>query len=177
MKIPVFVSCPSTLNNKQATFRRLIMKQLEVLNLEPRSLGRTDYPRQLPLHEVLMIAKHCSGGVILGFSVFETLSGVWQKGTKDARVANGVARFPTPWNHLEAGILFGLNLPLLIFRDKGITGGVFDIGVTDVFIHEIPTGSTYKNHAKGIKDIFLKWYTEVSNHYSEAPKAESRGIK
>src|SRR5437660_3411049 len=36
-------------------------------NLEPRAPGRSDYPTELPLREVLLVARHCSGGVILGF--------------------------------------------------------------------------------------------------------------
>src|SRR5207302_5783912 len=50
----------------------------------------------------------------------------------------GQVSMPTPWNHLEAGILFGLRLPLLIFREKEIEGGVVDRGVSDVFIHDMP---------------------------------------
>jgi len=30
------------------------------------------------------------------------------------------------------------SLPLLIFRERGISGDVFDHGVTDVFVHDIP---------------------------------------
>lgn len=47
--------------------------------------------------------------------------------------------FPSPWNHLESGILFGLHLPLLVFAEEGVSGGVFDRGVTDVFIHRMPS--------------------------------------
>ena len=58
---------------------------------------------------------------------------------------------PSPWNHLEAGILFGLRLPILIFRDTGITGGVFDPGVSDVFIHEMPVVTdTSSRKARGL---------------------------
>jgi len=39
--------------------------------------------------------------------------------------AKDTVSFPSPWNHLEAGILFGLRLPLPIFRESTILGGVF----------------------------------------------------
>lgn len=90
---------------------------------KPRALGRSDYPTEFPLREVAVIASHCSGGVILGFEQFRATAGVRKRGT---RVEAGITKpvlFPTSWNHLEAGILFGLKLPLLVFKDEGIEGG------------------------------------------------------
>jgi hypothetical protein len=72
---------------------------------------------------------------------------------------------PSPWNHLEAGILFGLRLPILIFRDTGITGGVFDPGVSDVFIHAMPTVADTSSRKAALGDVFLKWQSEVRRHY------------
>jgi hypothetical protein len=45
----------------------LILGELDRLKLEPRAIGRSDYPTDLPLREVLVLARHCSAGVILGF--------------------------------------------------------------------------------------------------------------
>ena len=67
MRIPVFVSCPTSLSTKQDASRNLILAELKNCGLEPRALGRSDYPTDYPLREVLVIAKHCSGGIILGF--------------------------------------------------------------------------------------------------------------
>lgn len=44
MDIPVFVSCPTSLNADQQASRALILRQLKRFNLEPRALGRSDYP-------------------------------------------------------------------------------------------------------------------------------------
>jgi hypothetical protein len=44
--------------------------------------------------------------------------------------------WPTPWNQLEAGVAFALQLPLLIIRESGVEGGVFDAGNTDRFVHQ-----------------------------------------
>jgi len=77
MNIPVFGSCPTNLNEHQDEMRRVILGELGLFGLEWRSLGTTDYPADFPLREVLMLAKHCSGGIILGFSQlqFETSTG------------------------------------------------------------------------------------------------------
>src|SRR6266480_7549298 len=76
MKIPVFVSCPTSLSPSQEAARTVIIQQLDDNDLEPRALGRSDYPTELPLREVLLIARHCSGGIILGFEQFRADSGM-----------------------------------------------------------------------------------------------------
>jgi len=165
MKIPVFVSCPTSLSKQQEKSYRLIIEILEDLQLEPRALGRGDYPAELPLREVYTIARHCSGGIILGFNQFETNSGTWKKDTPDEKNQNEYIAFPTPWNQLEAGVIYGLKLPLLVFRERTIKGGVFDVGVTDVFVHPMPVVPISKENKDALKQVFLKWSAKVRDHY------------
>ena len=170
MKIPVFVSCPTRLNAQQEKSRKVILSLLHELQLAPRALGRSDYPNDVPLKEVFVIAKHCHGGVILGFEQFKATAGVWRPGTKKKST---VARskpvsFPTPWNQLEAGILFGLRLPLLIFRESNVYGGVFDVGTTEVFVHSMPPPRPSRKKLDELKEVFLKWHAEVNRIYYAA---------
>jgi hypothetical protein len=162
VKIPVFVSCPTALNKAQEAQRSMIFAELEALNLEPRSLGTSDYPSDLPLREVLTIAKHCSGAVILGFNQFTSTAGVRKPGTKMEQTTSSPLMFPSEWNNLEAGILFALRKPLLVFRETGISGGVFDFGVTDVFVHNMPQS---KGGPHNLKEVFLKWRDKVGATY------------
>ncbi len=165
MKIPIFVSCPTILNGSQEMSREMILNELERLELEPRSLGRSDYPTELPLREVFLLAKHCKGGVILGFEQFKTTAGVWKYDTSEEEIVNTTVKFPSSWNHLEAGILFSLGLPLLVFKEDGISGGVFDHGVTDVFVHKMPLPSIRETEKKALSAVFLKWQASVREHY------------
>ena len=167
MLIPVFVSIPNSLNNKQSAAHQLVLGELGHHGIEARTLGRTDYPTSFPLREVLTLAKHCSGGLILGFSQFEATAGVWKRGTpSQANVSkNQPAQFPTPWNQLEAGILFALDIPLLIFRESGISGGVFDNGVTDLFVHPMPTQDAEYNENRALRAVLQKWTAQVRAHY------------
>ncbi|MGO9077585.1 MAG: hypothetical protein ACLQDY_00860 [Streptosporangiaceae bacterium] len=161
MDIPVFVSCPTSLSPQQASARAVILRYLKRYRLEPRALGRSDYPTELPLREVAVIARHCAGGIILGFEQYRSLTGISKPGTPTEEHQERPVSFPTPWNNLEAGILFGLGLPLLIFRDPTISGGIFDAGVTDVFIHPIPGPAA----GDGLSDVFLKWQSNVRQRY------------
>jgi hypothetical protein len=165
MNIPVFVSCPTVLNNEQNVSRRIILAELAKFGLEPRALGRSDYPTAFPLHEVYVLAQHCSGGVILGFEQHRATAGIFRRGTPDAKKFSAPLCFPTAWNHLEAGILFGLRLPLLVFKESGITGGVFDSGVTDVFVHKMPKKGLKRAEREALSAVFMKWQGDVRAHY------------
>jgi hypothetical protein len=165
MKIPVFVSCPTRLTAEQAVSRKLVLDELARYQLEPRALGRSDYPTMLPLREVFVIAKHCSGGVILGFEQFLATAGSTNRGNEGRIVIDKPVPFPSSWNHLEAGVLFGVGVPLLVFREPGVTGGVFDTGVTDAFIHRMPTPAMDDDERTGFLEVFLKWQASVREHY------------
>jgi hypothetical protein len=165
MKIPVFVSCPTVLNPIQDASRKIVLEELDFLRLEPRAIGKSDYPTDLPLREVYVLGTHCSGGVILGFEQAFAPEAISKRGTPDEkRVSTGVF-YPSPWNQLEAGILFGLGLPLLVFREPGIQGGIFDPGVTDVFVHPMPPPRMTSAKRQELRDLFLKWQSRVREHY------------
>ncbi|MDQ1251521.1 MAG: hypothetical protein QG646_627 [Euryarchaeota archaeon] len=168
-KIPIFVSCPTQLNPEQDKKRKIILKLLDSLQLEPRALGRGDYPKDFPLKEVYVIAKHCGGGIILGFEQIFISNGLKKRGTDDQKPikSSNPICLPTPWNHLEAGILYGLKLPLLIFKEDSIEGGVFDIGITDAFVQKMPPEDPTPDKLEELMQVFLKWYGEVCRVYYE----------
>lgn len=111
------------------------------------------------------MVKHCSGGIILGFEQFRADGGVVKNGTPKATAIDSPVLFPTPWNQLEAGILFSSKLPIIIFREPGIFGGVFDIGTSEVFIHQMPTRSTPAQARDDLDSVFQNWVARVRRHY------------
>jgi hypothetical protein len=167
MLIPVFVSAPSTENLKpeQKSVYEAIIAAIGDLGLEERRLGQSDYPDEAPLKEVIQIARRCSGGIVLGFTQIMLQTGVAKPGVQDKLLTD--VPYPTPWNHLEAGILFSLRLPVLVFREAGITGGIFDNGVTDVFIHKMPGVDDFEKRVGSVRQVLMKWQARVRKHYYE----------
>lgn len=166
MKIPVFVSAPTKLSNPQKTSYQRIVQLLDRENLELRALGRSDYPTDFPLKEVHMIARHCAGGIVLGYcqSIAKLLE--IKPGTRERSIEKKV-KFPPPWNNLEAGVLFSLRLPLMVFREDGISGGVFDNGVTDVFINRLPVGRISKLEEEQVVFSIQTWVAHVRELYRQ----------
>ena len=145
----------------------MILGELDRLQLEPRAIGRSDYPTDLPLREVLVLARHCSAGVILGFEQLRVESGVLKPGTAAETTIDAAAhvRLPTPWNQIEAGVLHALGKPIIVFREQGVAGGVFDEGVTDVFVHRMPTSPMSAENQDALAAVFLKWQARVRSIY------------
>ena len=166
MKIPVFLSRPTTLSQEQESSCRQITEMLDSLQLEPRTLGRSDYSTSNPVNEVLAIARHCSGGVVLGFRQYYAATLTSKVGTPNAEDLAEVY-LPSPWNHLESGILVALGLPLIVLKEQEIGGGVFDAGALDVFIHRLPSFPWDSATRDGLYGVFLKWQTAVRTLYYE----------
>lgn len=57
---------------------------------------------------------------------------------------------------------FGFGLPHLIFREPQTSDGVFDNGVTDVFIHKMPCGNLSATDRARLKEVILKWCAKTS---------------
>jgi hypothetical protein len=103
--------------------------------------------------------------VILGFEQFYATAGAWKRNTEHEEQIDEPIAFPTAWNHLEAGILFSLGLPLLVFKEDRISGGVFDLGVTDVYVHKMPHPPAHVSERKALSAVFLKWQAAVRERY------------
>ena len=160
----VFVSCATDLNPAQEESRKIVLYLLGEAGFEARTLGKSDYPYHLPLMEVCNICEQCVGGVILGFEQFRSNSGISKPGSVSEARVKAHTSFPTPWNQLEAGILLARQLPLLIFHEPQVTGGIFDPGVIDVFTHPMPTSAMDER----AREIFRKWRAEVQAKYKAA---------
>ena len=102
---------------------------------------------------------------MLGFEQFYSEGGTTKRGATEERVTSDPVVFPTSWNHVEAGVLYSLGLPLLVFAEEGITGGVFDRGVSDVFVHRMPSPSMKPESRRGLQAVFQKWQASVRTHY------------
>src|SRR5205814_7632506 len=76
MKIPVFISCPTSLSPSHEAARTLIIRQLDDNGLEARALGRSDYPLSYRCGRCCLSPVHCSGGIILGFEQFRSSGGL-----------------------------------------------------------------------------------------------------
>lgn len=142
----VFFSLPSSRTaSQEATFDRLAtLLRREGVTVE--RLPRTDYPPSDALGEIYRRLAGCAGAVVFGmrpadFSEDESSPGV------------------TPWTHVEAGMAYGCNLPLLIVREVGVDSGAFDDAVAGHRTHTLDLEDRWEDEA--VVRAIRPWLSEV----------------
>ena len=171
--VPVFVSIPRALNTRQGIVHSAIENMLGAMRLEPRTVGRSDQALQSPLGEVYQLARRCSGGLILGFRQATAASAVLRPGCDDEEVREQ-AHWPSAWNQLEAGVLYAIGVPLLVFAERGVTGGIFDRGVGNMFIHDFSSEAFDEKARAHMETLIHEWTRHVRNFYMDDTSREWR---
>lgn len=155
----IFLSRPTAATTQQEAFSRELNALLEGEGVVAHTLGITEYPSKAPLGEVLDLLRRCDGALVLGLAQVNVETGVSKQGTtREARIDG--SRFGTPWNQIEAGMAFALGLPLLLIRESGVTGGVFDAGSSDRFVHQAQLTPEWLA-SQAFQQPFHRWLDDV----------------
>lgn len=158
IKRDIFVSRPSTRNSKQEQFLARLDEIFDQRDLQPVSIGQTEYPNKAPVQAVRDRMERCHGAMIVGLEQLRVIEGIEKPGAEDTTVED--RQLPTPWNQIEAGMAFMLDLPIMIMKEDGVEGGVFDTGPSDRAIHEITLSDRWLE-SQEFTDPFNEWYEEV----------------
>lgn len=170
VSVPVFVSIPRNLNERQMRVHAAIEGVLEQMRLSPRTVGRSDHPQRSPLDEVCQLARRCSGGLILGFRQASAVSAVLKPRTMEEETCAEL-HWPSPWNHLEAGILYALGAPLLVFAERGVSGGIFDPGIGNLLIHEFSSDAFDAESRTHMAGLIRDWTRRVRDFHLAPARA------
>jgi hypothetical protein len=165
LRIPVFVSCPRSIPGAQEKTVKSLRGLLEDNGLEWRQIELTEYsPRESPVEMILRVIQKCYGGLILGFEHSRAESVVVRRGQASQAVFISQA-LASPWGQIEAAVLLARNLPVLILKDRDVTGGIFDLGSVPYPIFDLPDS----NQAAGelLAGVFIAWARAVREHYEK----------
>lgn len=155
----VFVSRPSTRNEAQEDFLKQLDDRMVRRDLRPVSLGQTDYPNRTPIQGVRQLMEQCEGAMIVGLEQIHLREGVQKPRTEQETELNDLS-LPTPWNQIEAGMAFMLELPMLIIREEGVEGGVFDVGSSERYIHQATLSEEWIESPE-FTQPFNSWHEEI----------------
>ena len=128
----IFLSRPNWVGPEFKQGLEAFTNILKSYEMNPRTLGVSDYPVNTPLDEVISIMDQCVGTIILGYPQIEVKDGVLKGETIDSSVI-----LATEWNHIEAGLAYAKGFPLLVIHHKGVQRGIFDRGAISKFLHEV----------------------------------------
>jgi uncharacterized protein YjbI with pentapeptide repeats len=114
----VFLALPSRRTPSQEAACDRLATLLEREGLTVRRPSRTDHPPSDALSDIYRRMSGCAGAVVFGMR-------------PEGEASPGV----TSWTHLEAGIAYGCNLPLLIVREPSADSGAFDDSIAGYRTH------------------------------------------
>jgi len=129
----VFLSLPSQRTPLQEAVCDRLVTLLAQQGLETQRLPRSDYPPSDAMSEIYRRLGGCVGAVVFGFRVPASTTGESSAGV-------------SPWTHVEAGMAYACNLPLLIIREPGVDVGVFHDAVGGHRTHLVDLHEAWDEH-------------------------------
>jgi Pentapeptide repeats (8 copies) len=112
----VFLSLPSCRTAAQESVCDRITTLLRREGFDTERLPRDEYPPSDAFSEIYRRMSGCVGVISFGMRQPQGAHGESSPGA-------------TPWTHVEAGMAYACNLPLLIVREVGVDSGAFDDSV------------------------------------------------
>jgi hypothetical protein len=163
----IFLSRPTWVGPEFEQGLEAFTNILKSYDMNPRTLGVSDYSVNTPLDEVISIMEQCVGTIILGYPQIEVKEGVLKGKKIDSSVI-----LATEWNHIEAGLAYAKGLPLLVIHHKGVQRGIFDKGAISKFLHEVDLSNNTWFATKSIIGAISVW-RERLNKTSPAESSKS----
>jgi len=116
----VFVSVGGTATEKQESFIRAVEDRLRSEGIIPHTVGRNTFGSDSPLKTVTELMEKCCGTVVIALERTYFPSGV-EKREGPNQTSISEARYPTPWNQIEAAMAYTRGHPLMILVERGLT--------------------------------------------------------
>jgi hypothetical protein len=132
----VFISAPSWRTGQDEAAVRELIAILAEHGLATEILPRSEYQPFGQLSEVRRRIAGCHGAIIFGLGQLriETAHSLPISGGSQALKD---VDLPTPWNQIEAGLAFALDLPLLIVSPSTCDQGVFSREISEAEVHHV----------------------------------------
>ncbi len=116
----VFISMGTPYTEQYGLFRDKLEALLrDHCGVDPRIIGKNEYPPGNPLNHIRDVMRNCHGIVVVAYERTFIEAGI-EKRTGKAERRIDKKTYTTPWNHIESAMAFGLGLPLYIICQHGL---------------------------------------------------------
>jgi hypothetical protein len=158
MAADIFISRPSVISEEFEEQYIPFEKFLRSSGVTPCRLGAGQYTLDAPLKGVMDLMERCKGSIILGYPQYHIGASVI-KGREAQQTI--MMNIPTPWNQIEATLAFQRQIPVLVIAHSGVTGGIFDHGVTGEYVLTIDLKEKNWHKKKEFLGIFEIWKAKL----------------
>lgn len=168
--IDVFLSRPTDIADNQLRGLNNLLSLLKLAELNPRTLGTTDYPQESPLNEIVEILHSCSGMIVLGYPKI-----IIEKGLIKGINVTEPVKLASEWNQIEASLAYAAQMPLLIICEIGVSFGFFDKGSANCFVHQVDFSNPDWCMQESIQGAIKKWKDRVVSCHDRKKDEEKKG--
>jgi hypothetical protein len=122
MAVPrVFISMGTPYTAAQTQFRDELEAFLrDSCGVDPRIIGKNEYPSGNPLTHIRSVMRQCAGVMIVAYERTYLKVGAQRRGAQgEQKLQDRI--YTTPWNHVESAIAYALELPLYILCQNGLS--------------------------------------------------------
>lgn len=177
-RIPIFLSYPRPHLEAQTKFLNIMKRDiLSKTNLEPKTLGVTDFYHEPPLIAISKIMSESCGLLMVALKQTLIVDGEFRANGDNGLVSKKIENkwITSPFCHVEPAMAMQISLPIFILREKDvIQDGVIDNGVAGTYISEVNLSSSVNEYFKTQEwsQLLVKWTTQVqdfSNGKNKSP--------
>lgn len=154
----IFLSRPTKVGAAYEAVYRQFEQFLSTHDFTLKRLGGGSFSKKAPLRAVIDLINGSAGAIILGYPQLEFSHEV----RRSAEVQNKVSTvIPTPWNQIEGALAYASEKPILVVAHPGISGGVFDHGITGEGVIHLDLDQAGWFEKPEFQQPFAEWLTEV----------------
>lgn len=168
MSSSIFLSYPKPYLQRQDNFIKKISQYLQGRELNPRTLGVTDYDMDAPLTAIRRLMLESNGLITIAFRRSLIVDGVGKPssdiGETEYKLSN--RWLTSPYCQIEPAMAYQIGLPILILREKGvIDDGLLEKGVIGTYMPEFDLDSNIDEFFKSHEwvQVIQKWEGYVRN--------------
>lgn len=186
--VPIFLSYAKPFNKKQEEFIEKVILHFEQNDFDPKTLGEDDYGHGFhgiatPMENIRDKMKECFGLLSIAFrrTYIEKGTGKLNADIEGQEVYDISKKWITsPYCHIEPSMAFQINMPILIFREKGvIADGILEKGVVPYYMPEFDLDKPIDEYFKSSHwiHLFEAWKALVLKYKTEKLFGEDDIIK
>jgi len=166
MSHSIFLSYPRPYLKRQEEFIGRVIDYLRERQLEPRTLGVTDYDMDAPLTAIRRLMLESNGMVTIAFRRSLIKQGIGKPGSdiNEEQYDMSNVWLTSPYCQIEPAMAFQLGLPVLILREKGVIAeGILEKGVLGMYMPEFDLTCDLDKYFKSREwiQIIQKWEGHV----------------
>lgn len=116
----IFISMGTPYNQNSTVFRSELESFLRnECGVDPRIIGRNEYPDGNPLPKIKSVMESCSGVIVVAYERKYVSHGVIKRTGEAPKDVTDIA-YTTPWNHVESAMAYCMDLPIFILCQEDL---------------------------------------------------------